>query len=223
MKTDDIEMKNRVSEKWGAKHANKRVSGVKAVTNDVEVKIPDFSQRTDGDIAEVAVNALEWNTHVPADSVRVTVDDGWLTLEGEVEWQYRANLQAKIDSTALYETVATVESNPQLAGIYRRLGAIEEKHAQFWEQKLLEGGCLVPSRRPSWRARILGWLAKHFGPRFVLPMMVTMEQARQYAYGAQPKARVANLPSAGRSHASLLRAIIGTPGLGLERRRTRSA
>lgn len=73
--------------KWSAEEAAHRVSGVKAVANDIEVKLG--TERTDADIAEAAINALEWDAFVPADKVEVTVSKGWITLKGEVEWQYQ--------------------------------------------------------------------------------------------------------------------------------------
>jgi osmotically-inducible protein OsmY len=77
------------AEKYAAEKAAKRVRGVKAVINNIEVKLPASNQRTDADIAEAAVNALKANVSVPADKIKVTVSKGWLTLEGEVEWQYQ--------------------------------------------------------------------------------------------------------------------------------------
>jgi osmotically-inducible protein OsmY len=73
--------------KWSAEEAAHRVSGVKAVANDIEIKLP--AERTDGDIAAAAVNALEWDAFVPSDKVQVTVSKGWVTLKGDVEWQYQ--------------------------------------------------------------------------------------------------------------------------------------
>jgi len=77
------------AEKFAAERAAKRVYGVKAVANELEVKLPGSSQRTDSDIAAAAVSALKSNLSVPADKIKVTVSKGWLKLEGEVEWQYQ--------------------------------------------------------------------------------------------------------------------------------------
>jgi osmotically-inducible protein OsmY len=76
-------------ERYAAEQAAKRVHGVKAVVNDIEVKLPGSSQRTDEEIAQAAVDALRSNVAVPADRIKVTVSKGWITLEGEVEWQYQ--------------------------------------------------------------------------------------------------------------------------------------
>ncbi len=76
-------------EKYVAERVAKRVYGVRAVANEIDVKLPGSSQRTDEDIAAAAVNALKTNFSVPADKIKVTVSKGWLKLEGEVEWQYQ--------------------------------------------------------------------------------------------------------------------------------------
>ena len=77
------------TKKWAAEEAARRVRGVKAVANEIEVRLPGSSERTDADIAAAAVRALEWDAMVPADKVKVTVSKGWVTLEGEAEWQYQ--------------------------------------------------------------------------------------------------------------------------------------
>ena len=72
--------------KWSAEDAAHRVSGVKAVANDIQVKLA--TERTDADIAGAAVNAVKWDALIPDDKIHVTVTKGWVTLKGEVEWQY---------------------------------------------------------------------------------------------------------------------------------------
>src|SRR6186997_899209 len=63
--------------KWATEQAAHRVRGVKAVANDIEVRLPSSSERTDGDIAKAAVQALEWDAFIPTDKVKVTVSKGW--------------------------------------------------------------------------------------------------------------------------------------------------
>ena len=75
--------------KWAAEERAHRVRGVKAVANDIEVRLPGSSERTDTDIAAAATRALEWDAFVPPGGVKVTVSRGWVTLEGQVEWQYQ--------------------------------------------------------------------------------------------------------------------------------------
>ena len=78
-------------EKYAAETAAKRVYGVRAVANELDVKLPGSNQRTDEDIALACVNALKENASVPDEQIKVTVSKGWVTLEGEVEWQYQKN------------------------------------------------------------------------------------------------------------------------------------
>jgi hypothetical protein len=67
------------TKKWAAEERAHRVRGVKAVANDIEVRLPGSSERTDPDIAAAAVRALEWNAFVPGDRVKVSVSKGWVT------------------------------------------------------------------------------------------------------------------------------------------------
>ncbi len=78
-----------LTQKWAAEDAAHRIRGVTAVANDIEVRLPSSAERNDADIAEAAVRALEWDASVPVDNIEVTVSKGWITLKGEVEWQYQ--------------------------------------------------------------------------------------------------------------------------------------
>lgn len=82
------------AEKFAAADAAKRVAGVKGVAMDLEVRLPGSNKRTDADIAKAAVTALEWNVSVPMGAVQVKVDDGFVTLSGEVDWEYQRDAAA---------------------------------------------------------------------------------------------------------------------------------
>ena len=77
------------AEKYAAQRAAERVSGVRAIADDLEVKLPGSYQRTDTEIAHAALNAMRWDIQVPDDKIKVKVSDGWVTLEGTVEWRYQ--------------------------------------------------------------------------------------------------------------------------------------
>jgi osmotically-inducible protein OsmY len=77
------------AKKWAAEEAAHRVRGVRAVANDLEVRLPTSAERPDPDIASAAAKALEWDAAIPIDRLDVTVSKGWVTLRGEVEWQYQ--------------------------------------------------------------------------------------------------------------------------------------
>jgi osmotically-inducible protein OsmY len=73
--------------KWRAEEVAHRVNGVIAVANEIQVR--SIGERTDSDIAAAALHALSWNSTIPQGKVHVTVDKGWITLKGDVEWQYQ--------------------------------------------------------------------------------------------------------------------------------------
>ncbi|HEY5076396.1 MAG TPA: demethoxyubiquinone hydroxylase family protein, partial [Acidimicrobiia bacterium] len=91
------------------------------------------------------------------------------------EGRYRANRQGEIDSAAVYRAMAAAERTPQLSSVYERLAQVEERHLQFWEERLRGLGSEPGPRRPSWRARTLVFIARRFGPRAVLPTVATLE------------------------------------------------
>jgi osmotically-inducible protein OsmY len=74
--------------KWTAERTAHRVNGVRAVANDIEVRLPSSAERTDADVAGAATRALEWDAFVPIERLDVTVARGWVTVKGEVEWEY---------------------------------------------------------------------------------------------------------------------------------------
>ena len=78
-------------EKWAAVNAVKRINGVKAIIDEIEVNIPDEYYRTDADIAAAVVNGIDWSTTIPFETLEVIVDEGWVSLVGEVEWWYQQN------------------------------------------------------------------------------------------------------------------------------------
>jgi osmotically-inducible protein OsmY len=87
-----VTLTGRIDSYWAkvaAERAVFRVAGVNAVANDLEVRLPTASERTDEDIARAARNALEWDVLLPSDTIRVAVSKGWITLEGSVDWQYQ--------------------------------------------------------------------------------------------------------------------------------------
>ena len=80
-----------------AQEAAHRVSGVLDVANDIEVKPVDHFERTDTEIASAVRNALEWDALVPNELVQSSVTDGWVTLEGDVDyWREREDAESAI-------------------------------------------------------------------------------------------------------------------------------
>ncbi|MFC1924021.1 BON domain-containing protein [Chloroflexota bacterium] len=79
------------AEKWAAERAAARVFGVRAVTEAIQVRLPGSLKRSDEDIARAVANVLEWNILVPHDRIEVHVQNGLVTLSGEVDWWYQKN------------------------------------------------------------------------------------------------------------------------------------
>jgi len=77
------------AQKREAENTALRVKGVSGIANDLEVRLPKEKERTDTEIAKAAVRALKWHTELPEEAITVKVCDGWVTLEGRVEWNYQ--------------------------------------------------------------------------------------------------------------------------------------
>jgi osmotically-inducible protein OsmY len=77
------------AEKWNAEKSAQRVPGVKALAIEIDVRLPGLSQRTDADIANSAEQAISWTSYLPRGAVKVMVEKGWVTLNGEVDWEYQ--------------------------------------------------------------------------------------------------------------------------------------
>src|SRR5437016_5408340 len=104
------------TKKWAAEEAAHRVRGVLAVANDIEVRLPSSAERTDAEIAAAALRALEWDAVVPVDKLDVTVSKGWVTLKGDVEWQYQ-----KQDAERVMRRLAGVRGVSNLIAVKPRV------------------------------------------------------------------------------------------------------
>ena len=126
--------------------------------------------------------------------------------------RYQANLQGEIDGAAIYATMATVETNPALRELYRRLAETETRHGGIWRERLEAAGIATATLGPSWRTRILMWMARRFGAAAVVASIAEQESTDQLMYDAQPEATAA-LPADERSHARLMRELADGRGL----------
>lgn len=76
------------AEQNAATHAAERIAGVKALANETKVELPSMHQRDDADIAQAVLNAFKWHVWVPQDAIKVSVESGWVTLEGPVNSKF---------------------------------------------------------------------------------------------------------------------------------------
>lgn len=118
--------------------------------------------------------------------------------------RYLNNLQKEIDGAALYRVLAETEKQPQMAEVYRKLAASEDKHAAAWEKKLEKLKVSLPPRRPTWRAATMIWLARRFGAQFVLPTITGNEKADGRSYDGQSDQEAKGFSQDEKSHARLL-------------------
>jgi VIT1/CCC1 family predicted Fe2+/Mn2+ transporter len=130
--------------------------------------------------------------------------------------RYRANRQNEIDGAAQYHAMATGEARTDVADLYRKLAAMEEKHAGFWEERLRAAGVDPGPRKASWRAQTLSWLARRFGAETILPTMATAEYTGRNDYVAQTETRGTQMTEEERHHARVLENLMSKSKTGVE-------
>jgi osmotically-inducible protein OsmY len=111
------------AQKNEAEQTAKRVNGVAAVANDIEVRLPIFNQRPDPEIARDAVEEIQKNLPYSSDHIRVVVRDGWVTLEGSVEWNYQRERAEQV-----VRRVRGVKGVTNLIELQPRVPPVEVKH-----------------------------------------------------------------------------------------------
>jgi len=142
------------------------VSGVKAVANDLEVKLAPASRRTDTDVATAALRALEWDVSVPHDLLKVTVADGWVTLAGEVEWQYqRAAAERAVRQLVGVRGLANqivVKPRVTAADVKNRIEAAFKRNAELEARRVQVE---VQDRRVVLRGKVHSWTEREEAER----------------------------------------------------------
>jgi osmotically-inducible protein OsmY len=128
------------SDKWKAESVASKVRGVKAIANDLEVKIPSSSQRADPDIARAALDALKWNISVPADRIKVKVEKGWVTLEGNVDWFYEKESAERavryLTGVKGVSNLVMVKPTPAPTDVKQRIKDALQRGAQFDAERI---------------------------------------------------------------------------------------
>src|SRR5258707_4675753 len=109
-----------------------------------------------------------------------------MTQQADVE-RYRENWQDEVDSAAEYRAMAESEPDPKIAKVYSNLARMEEAHIAFWEEKLRSAGERVRERRPSWRSRVVAWIAWRLGADAVLSTIAAKEAMDRNVYVKQPE------------------------------------
>lgn len=137
----------------------------------------------------------------------MTVGAGQVVSDAPLQEPQRLlrNWRAEQDSAALYAALSGLERDAEQRGVYAELAAAEQRHAEFWAERLRGAGQALPAFRPSLRTRILVALARRFGIGFVVPSVVAREMRDRDEYAGQDDAAIAGLAHEEHGHAAVLR------------------
>ena len=129
------------AEKYDAEHAAQRVSGVKALAIEMDVKLVGSSKRTDADVARAVQNVLQWTTYLPKDHVKVMVEGGWVTLTGEVDWEYQrqaatAGVRYLMGVTGVSDQITIKKPAVSLSAVKSEIEAALKRRATADAQKI---------------------------------------------------------------------------------------
>ena len=149
------------AEKWAAEKALRRVDGVKAIALELDVRLSPAHQRSDIEIAQAARMALKWHSLVPVDAVHLTVDKGWIRLEGQVDWDFQRRSVEKavrdLKGVVGLSNEISLKPRPAPADVARRIQnalvrqAVRE--AQHLEIDVKEGRVTLRGNVHSWHER----------------------------------------------------------------------
>ena len=138
------------SKKLAAERAAKRVTGVKAVAEDIQVGISPGNRKTDAEIAEAVLNILKWHAAIREDKIKIKVEDGVVKLEGEVEWDYqRINAKTAIENMAGVRSVInliTVKPKIKASDIHQKINSAFIRSATIDAEKIrveVDGGKVI--------------------------------------------------------------------------------
>ncbi|GAA0766919.1 BON domain-containing protein [Ideonella azotifigens] len=146
------------AEKHAIERAVQRVAGVKAVAVELDVKLAPGHKRSDSEIAEAVESAFKWNVMIPADRIRVKVEKGWVSLTGEVDWQYQRSaaeraVRALIGVVGVSDGV-TIKPSVAPSNITNRIRDALARHAER-EAKNIE--VMVSGAKVTLRGRVDSW------------------------------------------------------------------
>lgn len=119
--------------KLNAERAVRKVTGVRAIAEDIQIRVAPTGQRTDTEIAQAALNALKWHSAVDENKIRLQVENGVIRLEGEVEWEYQRviarNAVASLNGVRSVLNLITIRPKVSAFDLEKQIGAAFQRHA----------------------------------------------------------------------------------------------
>lgn len=150
------------AEKLAAERATWRVHGVKAIAQDIEVELPGGKKLGDDDIARRALNILSWDVLAPSDRIHVKVSGGWVTLSGEVPWNYQrqaaeADIRKLSGVTGVSNNIK-VEPRVQAGDVRKSIVDALKRHAEVEAEQIrvdvgANGAVAIEGRVDDWEER----------------------------------------------------------------------
>ena len=156
-----VTLSGSIASYWQKKEAErivKRVAGVKAVAEDLTIKLPGAAERSDADIAQSVISGLRFNVTVPPDRIQITVENGWVTLEGEVEWQFQQSaaegavksvmgVKGVTNSIRIKPRVTAADVKAKIEGAFARRAHLDAKQIRV---EASDGKVILRGSVPSW-------------------------------------------------------------------------
>ncbi|WP_439585620.1 BON domain-containing protein [Dyadobacter bucti] len=131
---------NSYPKKLAAEKAAKKVSGVKAIAEDIIVHVYPEKQKTDTELAEAVANALEWHSAVATEKIKIKVEDGFVTLSGEVDWSYERTMAVhaieNLAGVRMVVNTITIKARPITEDIIKKIGSAFQRHASIDSEKV---------------------------------------------------------------------------------------
>jgi osmotically-inducible protein OsmY len=159
------------SERWTAEQVTKRVAGVRAIANDIEVKIPKPGERWDSDVAPAAANALKWHFALESSEIKPVVNQGWITLSGHVSYGYQKSVaesavryllgvKGVFNDIEVRPEVQATEVKHKIQSAFQRQASLDSKDIKV---NVADSAVVLQGTVHSWRekddAAIAAWAA----------------------------------------------------------------
>jgi hypothetical protein len=165
---------NAYPDRLSAQKAALSVIGDKAIANQIEINLPLDAKRSDTDIASAAMSALKSNISVPSDNVKITVQDGWISLTGKVDWWYQKNAAEMavhylrgVRGVSNNLTISAPPTKVSSSEVRSKIESAFQRQAHLYAQKIkvaVEGNTVtlegeVPTWQERWEAETAAWSA----------------------------------------------------------------